>query len=123
MGLGALGVRSKVKIRIKVDDLEFEGILENTKVVNQLPLEVDVEDYASNEKIFYLPKKLSVEGEPAGYKPRVGDICYYAPWGNVAIFYKDFSYSAGLIKLGEITENVDKIKNIKNSKLKIEIIE
>ncbi|MFG1483818.1 cyclophilin-like fold protein [Halobacteriovorax sp. HFRX-2_2] len=112
-----------MKIRIKVDDLEFEGILENTKILDLLPLEVEVEDYASNEKIFYLPKKLSVEGEPAGYEPRVGDICYYAPWGNIAIFYKDFSYSTGLIKLGEITDNVDKIKNIKNSKLKIEIIE
>lgn len=123
MGLGALGERSKVKIRIKVNDLEFEGVLENSKILDQLPLEVDVEDYASNEKIFYLPKKLSMEGEAAGYEPRVGDICYYAPWGNVAIFYKDFSYSTGLIKLGEITENIEKIKAIKNSKLKIEIVE
>jgi len=39
---------------------------------------------------------------PAGVKPTVGDISYYAPWGNIAIFYKDFSYSEGLVKIGHI---------------------
>lgn len=24
-------------------------------------------------------------------------ITYYAPWGNLAIFYRDFGYSAGLV--------------------------
>ncbi len=39
---------------------------------------------------------------PAGYKPSVGDITFYAPWGNLAIFYKGFSYSNGLIVMGKI---------------------
>ena len=34
--------------------------------------------------------------------PSIGDIAYYAPWGNLAIFYRDFPYSPGLIKLGVI---------------------
>jgi hypothetical protein len=32
----------------------------------------------------------------------VGDITYYAPWGNLAIFYRDFGYSPGLVRLGHI---------------------
>jgi hypothetical protein len=37
----------------------------------------------------------------------VGDIAYYAPWGNLAIFHKDFGYSDGLIILGKIDGDVD----------------
>jgi hypothetical protein len=34
-------------------------------------------------------------------------IAYYAPWGNIAIYYKDFGYSAGLIKLATIDSGVE----------------
>ena len=39
--------------------------------------------------------------------PSVGDIAYYAPWGNLAIFYKDFGYSRGLIRLGRIDSGIE----------------
>jgi Cyclophilin-like family len=39
-------------------------------------------------------------GSMAGSDPSIGDIAYYAPWGNLALFYKDFGYSNGLITLG-----------------------
>jgi len=67
-----------------------------------LPLTLTLEDYAQTEKISYLPRKLSTAGAPAGSDPSVGDITYYAPWGNLAIFYSDFGYSRGLIQLGRI---------------------
>ncbi|NVN19530.1 hypothetical protein GUA46_14365 [Muricauda sp. HICW] len=80
--------------------------------ISMLPITTELEDYASNEKIFYPERKLADSGALAGYKPSKGDITYYAPWGDVAIFYKDFSYSTGLISLGKIDENgVDKLKN------------
>jgi hypothetical protein len=34
--------------------------------------------------------------------PSVGDIAFYAPWGNLAIFYRDAKYASGLIILGKI---------------------
>jgi hypothetical protein len=37
----------------------------------------------------------------------VGDVAYYAPWGNLAIFYKEFRYSKGLIRLGRIDAGVE----------------
>jgi hypothetical protein len=70
--------------------------------VSLLPITLTLKDYASNEKISDLPRRLSTEGAPAGNTPSTGDVSYYSPWGNLAIFYKDFRYSSGLIKLGKI---------------------
>ncbi len=67
-----------------------------------LPLTLILKDYASTEKISDLPKRLSTENAPDGFVPRARDIAYYAPWGNLAIFYQDFRYSPGLIKLGRL---------------------
>jgi hypothetical protein len=67
-----------------------------------LPLTLTLEDYSQTEKISNLPKKLTREGAPTGADPSVGDIAYYAPWGNLAVFYKDFTYSEGLILLGKL---------------------
>jgi hypothetical protein len=72
-----------------------------------LPLTLTLEDYAQTEKISYLPRKLSEAGAPAGSDPSVGDITYYAPWGNLAIFYRDFGYSRGLIQLGRIDSGIE----------------
>ncbi|WP_394287896.1 cyclophilin-like fold protein [Corynebacterium variabile] len=34
-------------------------------------------------------------------------IAYYAPWGNLAIFYRDFPRSPGLVILGHINGPLD----------------
>lgn len=67
-----------------------------------LPASMDFEDYSRTEKVSYLSTKLSTDGAPAGYDPDVGDLCLYAPWGNLCIFYRDFGYAGGLIKLGYV---------------------
>mgnify|MGYP007107589777 CR=1 FL=1 len=72
-----------------------------------LPMTLTMEDYASTEKIAYLPSKLSTQDAPSGIDPDVGDIAYYAPWGNLAIFYRDFGYSTGLIRLGRVDAGVE----------------
>ena len=84
-------------VRVALDDTPAAR-----EFIAQLPLTVRFEDYGTTEKISYLPRKLTTEGEPDGYTPVVGDFSYYAPWGNIAIFLKDFSYSRGLIRLGHI---------------------
>jgi hypothetical protein len=53
---------------------------------------------------------LSTAQAPAGSDPEIGDIAYYSPWGNLAIYYKDFSYSRGLVKLGHIESAVDTLR-------------
>jgi hypothetical protein len=90
--------------------------------VDLLPLTITLEDYSRTEKIYYLPKKLSTEGAPSGTDPAIGDITYYAPWGNLAIFYKDFGYSSGLIKLGHIESGGESLNVSGTLKAKIELI-
>jgi hypothetical protein len=67
-----------------------------------LPLTLTLEDYNRTEKIAYPSRKLSTEDAPAGIDPEVGDITQYSPWSNLAIFYRDFGYSPGLVLLGKI---------------------
>lgn len=67
--------------------------------LTSLPLSLTFEDHAGTEKISYLAKSLSTENAPSGSDPSIGDFTYYSPWGNLAIFYRDFRYSNGLIQL------------------------
>ena len=97
---------SNMKINIKLQDKTLTATLYDTPTArdfaSMLPLMLTLEDYSKTEKISDLPKKLTREGAPAGADPSVGDIAYYAPWGNLALFYKDFTYSEGLILLGKL---------------------
>ena len=116
---------------------ENGGILENTRIkltVNQneeiivnlddnqasrdflemLPLTLTFEDFNSTEKIATLPNELSIEGQPSGYTPKTGDFAYYAPWGNISIFYKDFRYSDSLYKLGTIESETEIFEDMSN---------
>lgn len=72
-----------------------------------LPLTLTLSDYAGTEKIADLPQAIDIADAPAGYEPKAGDLAYYAPWGNLAIFQKDFRYSTGLVKLGRIETGFD----------------
>lgn len=75
---------------------------------NQLPLSIEVENYSSNEKIFYLPEKLNTHDAPLAECP-VGTLAYYEPWGNVAIFYGDCTGADGLYELGNIVSGIDSV--------------
>lgn len=88
-----------------------------------LPLTLPLEDYASTEKIAYLPRKLTTQDAPKGIDPDAEDITYYAPWGNLAIFYRDFGYSTGLIKLGRIESGLTHLTTTPSASITIEAIE
>ena len=102
---------SGTKIRMKVGDRVVTATLidnaTSRDLVSMLPLTVTLEDHAATEKIGYLPRKLSTEGAPAGSDPALGDVAYYAPWGNLALYYKDFHHSSGLIILGRIDSGLE----------------
>ena len=46
---------------------------------------------------------------PACVDPDVGDIAHYAPWGNLATFYRDSGYSVGLVKLGRFGAGIEEL--------------
>jgi len=114
-----------MKIRLTINGRVATAILDDTAIardfVSLLPLALTLKDYASTEKVADLPRRLSQDGAPAGYKPSVGDIAYYAPWGNLAIFYRDFGYAKGLVRLGRIEAGVDVLAQTGPLKTTIEI--
>lgn len=69
-------------------------------LVASLPLDLTLSDYAKTEIIADIPTRLSTAGTPASHHARRGDLCYYAPWGNLALFYKDHGSASGLVLLG-----------------------
>lgn len=117
-----------MKLKISFGDTELTATLYDNPtsrdLISMLPITTELEDYASNEKIFYPKRKLTKDGAPSGYDPSKGDITYYAPWGDVAIFYKDFSYSSGLIGLGSIENNgIEKLRTVGSQPVTFELIE
>ena len=104
------------KLRMIVDGQEISITLYDTPAANalydMLPLDLNFEDFNSIEKISYLSQELPTEGEPDSCDPDVGDLCLYAPWGNLSIFYQDFRYSDSLIMLGYIDSGMDVISEI-----------
>lgn len=97
-------------IRAKFAQHEFTATLYNTPtardLVSLLPLDLKIEDYASNEKIAYLPRKLTTDDSGSFDNERPGDLCYYAPWGNLVFFYGAYRYSHGLIRIGRLDDGI-----------------
>jgi hypothetical protein len=77
----------------------------------QLPLSTSVENYSHNEKIFYPPKKLNTTDTPQA-DARVGTLAYYAPWGDVVMFYGNFGSAAGLYELGHAVSGSEYIRGM-----------
>ena len=100
-----------MNIRIEADDRVIEAVLDDSAAAKSfaalLPLKLTLTDYAATEKISDLPARLATDGAPPGITPVAGDITYYAPWGNLAIFHKGFRYSEGLVKLGRIRNGLE----------------
>ena len=100
-----------MNIRIEAGDQVIEATLEDNATARSfadlLPLKLTLTDYAATEKISDLPERLVTDGAPPGITPVVGDLTYYAPWGNLAIFIKSFRYSEGLVKLGRIRNGLE----------------
>ncbi|QVK23155.1 hypothetical protein KHX94_19100 [Shewanella dokdonensis] len=102
---------NQVKIAIDIQAQTLTATLKpNSVAVNDflalLPLSLTLTDYASTEKVADLPKRLATTGEPASTSAQTGDITYYAPWGNLAIFHKPFGHANGLVKLGTLDSGV-----------------
>ncbi len=80
-----------MRIRLTFDGKAVEGTLTDNAtardLLSLLPMTRTLEDYNGTEKIGYPPRKLSTAGAPAGIDPSIGDVTYYGPWGNLAIFY------------------------------------
>jgi hypothetical protein len=98
--------RAIMKIECAFSDHVFTASLYDNPsardFASMLPLDLTIEDYSTNEKIAHLSRKLTEEGSGPFTNEAPGDLCYYAPWGNLAFFYAGYRFSHGLIRLGRL---------------------
>jgi hypothetical protein len=115
-----------MRIRFIFADQDFTATLENNPsardLVSMLPLDLKITDYSTNEKIAYLPRKLTEDGSGRFGNETVGDLCYYAPWGNLAMFHGPYHWSRGLIRLGRLDQEAKPLLVRGEHPLRVEII-
>lgn len=78
----------------------------------KLPMDVTIEDFNGTEKIAYPDEAIAVDGAPQETTPVAGDLTLYAPWGNLAFFYRDFRHSPGLVPLGHVETGAELLSGI-----------
>ncbi|WP_345118493.1 cyclophilin-like fold protein [Ornithinibacter aureus] len=95
-----------MKIEIRISGQLFTATLADSAasrdLVAQLPVTVEMVDHGGVEKTGPLPSPLSLEAQPAGADPDVGDLGYYAPGSHVVLYYGDQSYFTGIVVLGRM---------------------
>jgi len=115
-----------MRIRITTGDQVFTAVLEDSESARDfaslLPIEVTLGDHNRTEKVADLPRRLSTAGAPEGADPVIGDIAYYAPWGNLAIYYRDFAWSRGLVRLGRLEGDTSSLAAVEAGRARIEIV-
>lgn len=98
-----------MNIRLAIDGTPVDATLNDSAAARdfaaQLPLTLNLTDFHQAEKIADLPRRLSTSGAPDGAAPRAGDLAYYAPWGNLAVFYRGGSHATGLIIIGHMADS------------------
>ncbi|WP_460839787.1 cyclophilin-like fold protein [Nocardioides marmoraquaticus] len=89
-------------------------------LIDRLPLTVDFEDFHTSEKISYLDAPLTTEGS-GGSAPGPGDLIYYVPWGNLAVFYDgSVPHSDDTIPLGRVVDGAENVASLDRGPVTIE---
>ncbi|MDL5206442.1 cyclophilin-like fold protein [Streptomyces sp. ALI-76-A] len=101
-------------IRVTLDGRPVDATLNDSPAARDfaelLPLSLDLEDFHQTERIADLPRRLTTSGAPEPRAPKAGDLTYYAPWGNLALFYRDGdSANPDLLILGHIDADADRL--------------
>ena len=86
----------------------------------QLPLTIEVEDYSTNEKIFYPPQPLDTNNSPLA-QSGAGTLAYYEPWGDIVFFYGDYNENPSLFELGQAVSRGDLVSGMSGT-ITIDII-
>ena len=86
-----------------------------------LPLTIEVEDYSTNEKIFYPPQPLDTNNSPLA-QSGAGTLAYYEPWGDIVFFYGDYNENPSLFELGQAVSGGDLVSGMSGT-ITIDIID
>ncbi|TMA99762.1 MAG: hypothetical protein E6J64_21360 [Deltaproteobacteria bacterium] len=102
-----------MKIQIKAKDAVLTATLSDSEAAcdfaSLLPLPLTMNDLFRREKYAHLPRAIS-EGGKRTHTYEVGDIAYWPPGPDVAIFYRHDGQripQPGIVVLGRIDSGVD----------------
>ncbi len=113
------------QISVTCGDLQVVYALNDSpaaqSLLSQLPLTVAVEDFSTNEKVFYPPQELDTTDTPLA-EGGAGTLAYYAPWGDVVLFYDSFSANGSLFALGEAVSGAEDISQMTGT-ITVEVVE
>jgi hypothetical protein len=118
-----------MKIRLKVGNKVLTATLADNKAardfVSLLPLTLNMNDLFGREKFGHLPRAISEEGKRT-HTYAIGDIAYWSPGPDVAIYYQQDGEKIpdpGIIAIGKIDSGVEAL-NVRGSvKVTMELME
>ena len=116
-----------MKIRLKIDDKVITAMLNDSKTardfVSLLPLTLTMNDLFRREKFARLPRAISEEGKRS-HTYEVGQVVYWSPGPDVAIFYRSDGEkipNPGIIVIGKIDSGVAALEIAGSVKVTIEL--
>ena len=99
-----MGGKSGLPLRLSLPDDSPAA----DSLYEQLPITTEVEDFSTNEKIFYPSQELDTSDSPVA-EGGAGTLAYYAPWGDVVMFYDNYSVNDSLFELGQALSGGEQI--------------
>lgn len=94
-------------IDMQIDGRSYAVVLfdndASSAFIEHLPLTLQFEDFGTTERIAYLKQSLKTGGAPTSMTPVPGDLAYYRPWANLAVFVRPFRHSEDLVSLGRLS--------------------
>jgi 4-carboxymuconolactone decarboxylase len=116
----------RMKIKLTIKDRVLTATLKDNKTaqdfVSLLPFTLTMNDLFSREKFGHLPRAISDAGERS-HSYEVGQIVYWSPGPDVAIFYRDDHQAIpdpGIIVIGQLDSGVEALNVDGSVKVKIE---
>ncbi len=116
-----------MKIRLKIADKVITATLNDNKTtrdfISLLPLTLTMNDLFRREKFAHLPRAISEEGKRS-HTYEVGQVVYWSPGPDVAIFYRDDGEKIpdpGIIVIGKIDSGVEALNVAGSVKVTVEL--
>jgi hypothetical protein len=117
-----------MEIRLKVVDKEITATLIDSETtrdfISLLPLTLTMNALFRREKFGHLPRAIS-EGGPRKKTYVVGEVIYWSPGPDVAIFYRNDGQSIpspGIIVMGKIDSGVEALNVPGSAKVIVELM-
>ena len=118
-----------MKIRIAVEDKILSATLIDSKTtqdfISLLPLTLTMNDLFRREKFAHLPRAISAKGKQT-HTYEVGDIAYWSPGPDVAIYYHNDGEKIPdprIIIIGKIDSSIETFDVPGSVKVKIELMQ